>query len=106
MTGYEGAMAAVSFDEAVALLRWLLIEPDRARTVRRCDDETSGLIPVLAVRDDQGIEVLFGLNAGVVFQVSGIRIGDRFSDASDWDDNPWDGLRDAEAAMLELGLRR
>jgi hypothetical protein len=80
--------------------------PDQVRAVRVVDDGSYGPFPFWMAWGGTEAEVTLQLCGGVVSEVASIRVGDRFANAHDWGDNPWDDLRASEVDLLELVLRR
>lgn len=91
---------AVVFDEAVSILRRMIGEPADVRAIQAVGPEFFGPAPFFIGRGPGEIEITFGFLAGIVFEVASVRIGDRFANADQWDDNPWDAISDAEAAVI------
>lgn len=90
--------------EAVEILRWMLDNPASVRGVRAVDGASYGPHPFFAAWRGDEAEVTLALSGGVLVGLESVRIGERFSNHHDWEDDPLDALRDVEWAFLGLSV--
>lgn len=93
-------MTGVSADEAVAILRRMIAEPEAVFAVHSIDEDTSGPVPFFF--DDA--EITFTFDGGVIEDVASVRIDRRFSNSGAWELNPFDALPEYEIEALEAAL--
>lgn len=90
--------------EAVEILRLMLDNPASVRGVRGVDGASSGPLPFFTAWRGEEAEVTFALSGGVLVGVESVRVGNRFSNHHDWEDDPLDALRDVEWSFLGLAV--
>lgn len=93
--------AGVSFDEALAVLKLMVAEPERVLGLSAMDGASYGPFPFFL--DEAEVTISFA--GGQVEGVASVRVGRRFSNDRDWDQNPWDALSEVEVELLAVSLR-
>jgi hypothetical protein len=92
--------SGVSLAEAVALLEAMIAEPGTVLALREVDAACYGLFPFFVGE----AEIILTFDGGALEDVAAIRIGRRFSNSHDWNDEPLNLLTRAQFGMLELTL--
>lgn len=100
----------MTFDEAVAILRWIAQAPGSVRALRGWDDGSYGPLPFDVDFSGVAAEVTFTFTGGMITGLASVRLGERFSNDHDWigqaEGSPLDELSGAGVAILQASLRR